>query len=149
MAKTKSTWTFKEWWEKNKKQRNKDRRIEYHANPALQEEVREAARKNYRQRRKKMVPVDRLTIRDAQGNRYWSIGRIARMINRPIPTIRSYHDSGVIPEPAARDERGWRLYTTKQASLLRSLFKALDDPSETRVQALADITRAITPHWRD
>jgi hypothetical protein len=139
--------TFKEWWDKNKERLNKERREKYHSDPEFRQLAKEKSRRNYRIVRRRDNPVDRYAIRDANGNRYWTIGRIARIINRPIPTIRSYHIAGVLPEPTVVDSRKWRLYTSAQAALLRQAFKALDDPTDSTMQALADITAFVTPRW--
>jgi hypothetical protein len=141
-------WVFKDWWEKNKKKENKKRREKYRSDPGFREDAKDKAKQNYLARRKRTTPVDRRTIRSSDGTRYLSIGRIARLINRPIPTIRSYHKSGILPSTAV-DSRNWRLYTTNQAKLLRHAFKALDDPSDSSVKSLADVSALVSSRWEE
>ena len=147
MKKERNPWTFKDYWERKKDERNQIRRDKYNSDPEYHAAVRATAKQNYKRYKRRMSPIDRRTLLSVDGTRYWSIGRIARLISRNITTIRLYHKKGVIPEPRTFDSRGWRLYSTQQAILLRQLFRRLDDESDTGVKSLADLSAIIYPRW--
>lgn len=142
-------WDFEKYWRENKEKINKERRDKYHANPEHRTELREKAKRNYEKTRRRMVPIDRRTVVSEDGKRYWSIGRIARLIGRNITTIRRYHKDGIIPEPKYFDKRGWRLFDTNQANIMRQAFRRLDDEDDKSVTSLKDVTALLIPLWDD
>lgn len=146
MTKAKKPFSYKDWYRRNRHSLNERRREKYNTNPAYRARIRRQAQESYAAKRNP-VPVDRRTIVDKTGRKYWSIGRIARLINRKVLTVRQYHKTGVLPQPTYFDSRGWRLYTPSQAALLRMVFRRLDDPNDTTVQSLADVTDLVIERW--
>jgi hypothetical protein len=139
-------WVFKEFWDKNKDEKNAERRRKYNSDPEYHKRVRKKAKESYNRRIKKMKPTDRQTIVDNSGKKYWSIGRLSRIINRTIIVIRRYHMDGVIPLPTFYDTRGWRLYSTHQVSMMRKAFKQLDEGS---MKSLSELTKFLTENWEE
>jgi hypothetical protein len=140
---------FKEHYEKNKDEINAKRRRKYHDDPEYYKRVRSNAKESYNRTIKRMQPIDRQTIVDGTGEKYWSIGRVSRLIGRTIITIRRHHVDGVIPLPIYYDSRGWRLYSTRQVSLLRKVFHKLDDEKDLTVQSLSDVSKFLATCWED
>jgi len=140
-------WSFKEWYRKNKAEFNRNRRAKYRENPNVREKAQRSALTTYRARRRRMVQVDRRTIVDANGQRFFSVGRIAKLIGRQIETVRYYHRLGIIPDPTYFDSRGWRLYTRGQAILVRRAFVRLADENDSEVTSLDDVRRILSEEW--
>lgn len=141
------TWDPKEHYEQNKDEISKKRRERYKTDPVYRQKRQSKALKYYDTRVKRSIPIDRRTILTEDGTRLMSIGRVARLIGRTIDSIRHYHKDGIIPEPLFFDSRGWRLYTPKQAMLLRGAFRRLDDEEDWRVRTLKDVSRLVTAEW--
>ncbi len=54
---------------------------------------------------------------------FYTIGEVARRVNRSHLTIRKWERDGVIPPATFRTESNRRLYSEKQVMLLESLIK--------------------------
>lgn len=119
-------WDYKDWYKENKKKLSKKRKRRYRDDRQYREECKKRARGYYNSNKKMMQPKDRFRIRSADNKIYFTIGRVASMINRTIGRIREYHKSGMIPQPLYFDRRGWRLYTMKQVTLMQDAFEGVD-----------------------
>ncbi len=137
-------WSYKKWYRENKSKLSRRRKRRYHNDESFREQVKDRANKYYQRRRRKAVPVDRTVIRSRAGEHYISIGKLATFINRKSDTIRQYHRTGVLPSPSFYDTRGWRLYTQKQARLLRRAFMDLDSG---RIESLSALTKVVQKQW--
>lgn len=56
-------------------------------------------------------------------NNTYRIGRVAKMLNIPVSTIKHYESIGKLPPPR-RDRRGWRYYTDEDIVKIRAFFLA-------------------------
>jgi len=136
--------TFKEWYEDNRERLSVKRKAKYRNDPEYRRKALERARRYYKLKRKKMVPADRRLVVAPDGSRYLTIGKLSKLINRSIQTIRAYHRQGVIPNVRHTDGRGWRLYTPGQAALLRKVFRAFD---EGKLGSLEQVKRVVHKYW--
>lgn len=140
------SWSYKEFYEANKKEISRKRKVRYRKDRTYREKARSTSRSYYVRVRKKEVPSDRRVLSSPEGDRLMTIGRLSELIHRNIDSIRRYHRQGVIPEPAKFDSRGWRLYTREQASVLMSAFRRLDRKEFRSVREAKDF---ITNKWRE
>lgn len=136
---------YKTWYEKNKKRLSAERKKKYREDREHREKTRRRSRRYWREKKAVTVPADRTLIRSPSGE-YFTIGRLARMINRQPSTVRDYHAQGVIPQPDYYDSRGWRLYTRGQAMLVQRVFRRFDDGD---LQSLAEVSRILEEEWTD
>ena len=126
--------------------RNAVRRERYHADSAYRKRVRQQSNNYYHEKVKRDVPLDRTIIKEGD-KKYFSIGKIAPLINRKVQTVRAYHRRGIIPTPSFFDKRGWRLWDRDQALLLKKVFKKFDDPSDVTVRTLRDVRKMLHTEW--
>lgn len=143
------TWSYKEWYRQNKEKVNAKRRKKYDEDAAFREKTQTRALEGYHAKRKTMAPTDRRTVVDEQGERFFSIGRIARLIGRQIESVRKYHRMGILPDPTYFDARGWRLYTRQQALLIRQVFRRFQEQTDVEVRTLADVRRVLHERWAE
>jgi DNA-binding transcriptional MerR regulator len=140
-------WTYKKWYQENRKQLLHDRRRRYHTDPAYRKRrIKEASESYYRRRSRDGLPADRRLIRTSSGGEFYSIGRLAEEINRSVQTIREYHSNDVIPTPLYFDSRGWRLYSDRQIVLLRDVFYRFD---KQELRSLAEVASVLRREWKD
>lgn len=66
-------------------------------------------------------------IYDELGNQLFSITEAARSINKAVFTLRKYHETNIIPEPAREPSRGWRVYTQDQIAWMKHVFRKCTD----------------------
>lgn len=137
---------YKDWYEKNKVRLSEKRKKDYKEKPAVRKAARKRASNYYKSHKKVMDPVDRMVVKTADGYKFFSIGKVARAINRKLDTVRRYHAKGVIPEPKYYDSRGWRLYTREQALLLQKAFKNLDTE---KFKSLGEVSEYLTERWEE
>jgi len=140
------TWTFNDWYKTNRKALSKKRKAKYRQDKIFRESVKKRARDHYRNRTKDRVPYDRLSVRDDSGVHFITIGRLSKMLGRKTQTIRGYHASKVIPPCTVFDQRGWRLYSPKQAMLLRKAFGMFD---RGELVMLNDVKQFILNGWEE
>lgn len=138
------TWD-KDWYHNRggKESIARRRRNRYKTDPAYRALQKKRARDHYKQKKKKLSPVDRTVVR-ADSGRYLTIGRAAAAINRKVQTVRMYHKNGVFPEAKFFDSRGWRLYTADQVGMLRDQFQRLDSGE---LSSLAELSRVVKSLW--
>ena len=137
------SWRFTDWYEKNKEEFNRKRRLRYHTDPKYREDRLQEVKRGYRRNQATNIGRDRRVLH-ANGRRFLSIGRLAEVLNRSVQTVREYHYNGVIPDATHVDARGWRLYTTYQVQLLRDVFRRFDDGDLT---SLAEVARVLEEAW--
>lgn len=143
-------WTFKAWYDSNSQSFNKDRRKRYDTDPEYRARVLETNRLS-RQRRREAAKLERAAESAAikvkmphkpwkevevptkggeETTKLYSIGALARALNRSVQVIRLWEKKGVIPETPLRNDKGDRLYTPEDVSRIHELLKAqnrLDD----------------------
>ena len=137
------SWSFKDWYDKNKEDFNRQRRLRYRVDHRDREARLRDAKSSYERNRPPTVGQDRRVIR-ADGRRFLSIGRLSELLNRSVQTVREYHYNGVIPDVTHVDSRGWRLYTPYQVRLLQEVFARFDAGELT---SLAEVAREIEEAW--
>jgi len=138
---------FTDWYDRNKEELNAKRRKKYAENAQFRKKTQDKARESYRKNRRVTNPADRRTVVDESGERYFSIGRVARLIGRQPESVRKLHRMGVLPDPVYYDSRGWRLYNRAQALLIRQVFRRLEDKADTDVKSLADVREVLHAEW--
>jgi len=139
-------WDYNEWYRrKGKRVLSERRKKRYQNSPAYRETQRKRAREYYQRTRSATDVKDRTTVIARSGERYHTIGRVSKMINRNPQQIRDYHASGMLPDPLFTDTRGWRLYTAEQIMLMRRIFKQLDLNKLTPTEA----SRMIHDEWKE
>lgn len=140
-------WNYKDWYHNKggKQTLARKRRKKYRTDASYRKTQKDNSTNYYRTRKRKIMPSDRTSIQSVDGKRYFSIGRVARMLGRKVVTIRQYHESDVLPSPTFFDGRGWRLYTKEQVGLMRDTFQKFD---KGEIETLAAVSRIIARDWR-
>ena len=137
---TKEAWSFKDYYERNRKRLLKLKRERYAKDPAYRRAVKRRSQKRYRLLRKLNPPEERGVVRGERGEKYVTIGKLSKVVGRSITAIRSYHIRGVIPSPKYFTEQGWRLYSEKEVKVFGSAFAALD---QGRLRNLKEVAKYI------
>lgn len=132
------------YYEKNKERINRRRRERYKNNEEVRDTIQERNKNYYKKVSSRRPKQDRRVI-VSKGNSYFSMGVLAKKINREPQTVREYHRNGLFPEPSFNDTRGWRLYTQNQVIMLERLFKQYDAKEITKKQ----LKRAVKEGWND
>ena len=110
---------YKEWYEKNREDLLARRRAKYRDDEGYAAKCRESAR-DYRRRCRKTEKTEGPQTRERKpvyvevgGERRvgWSVGHLAKRINRSVPTINHWAKHGLLPETPIRSGGGARLYT--------------------------------------
>jgi hypothetical protein len=116
---------FREWYEENRGDLLAKRRSRYNSDPDYAEKCREASRL-YRQKKKTQKAENGVSSSDGEivrerrpvhlminGTSYngWTIGHLARRLNRSVPTINHWSKHGLLPDTPLKTESGDRLYT--------------------------------------
>ena len=110
---------YKDWYEKNRGDLLARRRAKYRSDPEYAEKCKENAR-DYRKRAKKTERKEGPQTRErkpvlvdvgGQQRKGWSVGHLAKRINRSVPTSNHWAKHGLLPETPIRSDGGARLYT--------------------------------------
>lgn len=122
------TWSFREYYRKNRAKIATKRRSRYRTDPNYRRTIRLRSHLIYHKKRQGVPPKDRQVML-AEGERLITIGKLAQLIGRDITVIRKYHRDGIIPDPTHFDSRGWRLYTRAEVSVIQLVFRMKDQKS--------------------
>jgi hypothetical protein len=136
---------YKSWYQENKESLLREKKRRYQTDKEYRRKLRMESHDYYHKYVKKPFLTDRQIVQDENGQKLYTIGRLASMLRRDIDTIRLYHRMAVIPEPSQFDTRGWRLYTPSQASLLQSTFLKFD---RRELRNLREVRAEIAKKWR-
>jgi DNA-binding transcriptional MerR regulator len=131
------SWTFKEWYERNKPEFNARRRERYTTDPEYRKRVLEMNRKNREKRQKVVSKEDRdrkaaikfspapswKEFEGADGVTMVTIGALAKLLNRSAQSIRLWEKHNVIPATTHRNSRGDRLYSPEQVMEIKAIIK--------------------------
>jgi len=137
-------WTFKDWYDKHSKELSRKRKLKYKRDKLHRERIQRKSRSYYKNHSKDRIPADRLSVRDTDGVHYITIGKMAKMIGRKAQTLRGYHVDLVIPPCTVFDHRGWRLYSPKQAMLIRKAFGMYD---RDEISMLSGVGKFLANNW--
>jgi len=130
------------------------RRKMYDSNASFRNKAKQNSIEQYHAKRKLNPPTDRQVIINADGKLYYTIGKVAKALGKSVHTVRCYHrerdtiyghQAQVIPDTTHTDQRGYRLYTQYQMSLLRKVFKAFD---EGKIASLAEVNTILKKFWK-
>jgi hypothetical protein len=126
----------------------KHRRSRYSKDKCFRNKAKKNSLDRYRESTKDKEPIDRMVI-----SGYFTIGRLAKFLNKSVHTIRFYHRKRinkttkkvihrqVIPDVTNVDRRGWRLYTMDQVKLLVRVFKQFDNGDIETLNAVGEILK--------
>lgn len=131
------------YYRENKARIAKQRKSRYENDPDYRRGIK--SRAILRKRANRSEPTEKGVIITSQGT-FITIGRLAKFIGREIRTIRTYHRTGILPTPTHFDTRGWRLYTTNQAILIKAAFESLD---RGELAGLKDIFGLVNKEWEE
>lgn len=134
---------FQEWYINNSDKLSRSRKRKYRRDPEYREKCKERAKKYYTREKKR--PKGSCFIKvTPDGQIYYTIGKICKMIGKKQQTVRQYHTTGVLPEPSARDSRGWRLYTVSQAKVIVATFNKF---KRKKIKTLKQVSETIKKNW--
>ena len=137
--------SFVDWYNSGGKTKlSRKRKKRYKTDPKYRNTVKRRATKYYEDN--KGLPVDRKVFK-SKGSNFYSIGKVATVINRNIQTIRTYHTNGIIPKTTHTDPRGWRLYTEHQINLLKRVFSVYDSKSNEELKKLHQVKEILEKEW--
>lgn len=124
------------------------RRSRYQKDKTFRDKAKKNSLDRYREATKDSEPIDRMVI-----SGYFTIGRLAKILNKSVHTIRFYHRKRinkktkkvihyqVIPDVTNVDSRGWRLYTMGQVKLLIRVFKRFDNGELTTLNEVGEVLK--------
>lgn len=133
------------------------RRKRYRNDSQFRKRARQSSLDRYKDLRKNVPLKDRMLIEAPDGEAYFTIGKLAKAINKSVHTIRFYHrrrvnpitgkviHNQVIPNVTRVDGRGWRLYSSYQVRLLKKVFKQFD---QGRLKTLNDVAAVLRKNWK-
>lgn len=136
---------FRDWYERNRKELNRKRRLRYHTDPEYRDKQITRAREDYEEKSTNRVKSDRRVFK-SKGAKLISIGRLADALGRKVMTVRKYHTMGVIPQPTHFDSRGWRLYTADQ---YRAIIAAFDRFDRGIIPSLSKVKEELEESWTE
>jgi len=165
-----SDWSFKQWWEENKAQRNLDRRERYKRNPVYRKRVLDqnrtsrekrantpeaiAAREEKEARRRAIKVIadagfeclvnPELADGRTYRGRVYTIGAVALVLRRSVQTVRIWEKKGKIPTTdLRRARRGDRLYPEKLIAEIRDVAIASGLIKEDEKQVFAKAKKFV------
>lgn len=134
---------YKEWYDENRDRLSIKRKRRYWSNEKHREAIRGRARSYYNSHKKH--PTCSIMIKaDEDGNLYYTIGKLSRLIHKAECTIRKYHLMGIFPKIDHFDSRGWRLYSQKQVKLIVKVFR---DFKRKKLRTLQDVKKELHKNW--
>lgn len=144
----------KDYYEEHKSVILNNRKRRYDSDASVRNKAKQHSIQQYLKKKKRNPPTDRRVIINADGKLFYTIGKVAKALGKSVHTIRCYHreretkyntQAQVIPDPTHTDQRGYRLYTQYQMSLLKKIFKAFDDG---RIATLAEVNTILKKFWK-
>lgn len=139
-------WEYKTWYARNKSGLLEKRRKKYATNPTYRREIRTRTSDHYHTVLKRTVPKNRRIMKDEDGRKFVTIGKLAEFTGKAVATIRDYHKRGIIPEPETFDTRGWRLYSHKQVLLISRTLREFD---KKHIKFLKDVKIVLEENWKE
>lgn len=138
------SFSYKDWYNKNKIKLARRKALRYKKDAKYRRSIRIRTLDHYHKHLKKSGIPDRQVVK-TDHERYFTIGKIARIVARNTWTIRGYHKDGIIPEVTHYDNRGWRLYTREQATILQLVFRKFDRGD---LKSLREVKKEIAAQWK-
>jgi hypothetical protein len=133
---------YKEYYEANKDKISLKRKRRYRNDL----DYRELQKKRFQEYRKRTyVPVDKTVFKE-DGIKILAISHMAVAINRSIPTVRHYHEVGILPAISYTNDRGWRMYSEAQIADSKHAFSLFD--RGITLKTLTDVGEVLAKGWR-
>ena len=136
------SWDYKTYYEKNKAKINAKRRRKYRTDSQYRKKVLARSRKYQKTKKTEQLPPG--VVRGEGGRLYGTVGRAAMMMGLSPNTIRSYERRGVLPPASHYDDRGYRLYTVAQLTLLKVEYRRW---RRLKVKSLESFTERVFERW--
>lgn len=141
------TWDYKEWYKKGGGKRIAKRRKKRRETDAeYRERISRESRESYHRRTADKPKYYGKRAVDEEGNLLFSVGNVAKSINKGVVTVRKYCANGIIPEPTHRSSRNWRMFTESQYLLIRKAFRMFD---EGKLMSLTDVGNYLQSNWEE
>lgn len=134
-------WSFTEWYEENKREFLKKRKLKYILDKKFRDNMKERSRNYYKENLKKNYPR---TVMIIKGKKFLTIGGLAQLIKRNEQTIREYHMKGILPETDRGNDRGWRVYSIPRTKIIKEAFEMF---GREELKSLKEVKEYVHERW--